>query len=291
MQDSSGVELAFSVLNGELNAIRSAAPPQVWTHSLKRQCQSHPLASVLHEDPYTARAFEKPRGFAGDAAALDFVYNERPPSGTSARGRAIFAQTTASPSAASVRDRLTRLTRAVQQASAERSGARVAAIACGHLRELASLDSDSLARLDRVIAIDHDKEALSEVSRTRVGECVEPTLSSVRSIIGRRLVIEDLDLVYAAGLFDYLSDDVSTRLIRRMLSFLRPGGRLLIGNFTPENWGRGYMESFMDWTLHYRSAEDLRTLGRHASEEHSIAMERVTVDDLGNIAYLELTRS
>ena len=73
-----------------------------------------------------------------------------------------------------------------------------------------------------------------------------------------------------------------------MLSFLRPGGRLLIGNFTPVNWGRSYMDAFMDWQLTYRTPTELRDIGRVAAAGRDIAIEKVSADVLGNVAYLEL---
>ena len=117
---------------------------------------------------------------------------------------------------------------------------------------------------------------------------LEPVAGSVRDLIAGRVGCEGFDLAYAAGLFDYLSDEVSCRLIERMLACLRPGGRLLIGNFTPVNWGRSYMEAFMDWHLIHRTLQQLRDLGRRASQRFEIALERVSTDALGNIAYLEL---
>src|SRR5579872_2044960 len=37
-------------------------------------CQSHPLSQIVLEDPYSRRAYEKPRGYAGDAVMLDYIY-------------------------------------------------------------------------------------------------------------------------------------------------------------------------------------------------------------------------
>lgn len=291
MHRAAAVAPAFATLVAELDAIRQAVQPKLWVEDLAPRCREHPLAVRLSEDPYTSRALEKPRGFAGDAAMLDFVYDQLAPEDTSELGRALFDETTSSPNARSVRDRCGRLTRAIRHTTEQRADARIATIACGHLRELQALPPAELARIDRVYAIDHDPSALARIAHEQPHDRVQTVLGSVRGIVGRKLSLEKIDLIYAAGLFDYLSDDVSALLLERMLSFLNPGGRLLVGNFTPGNWGRSYMETFMDWSLTYRTPGKLRTLGRIAATKHDIAIERVSVDDLGNVAYLELVRS
>ena len=291
LQQADQVPTAFPVLVAELDAIRRSVSSDMWTERLAPRCREHPIAARLQADPYTQRAFRKPRGFPGDAELLDFVYDRRAPQGVSELGLALFGETTSSPSAQSVRDRRERLTTAIRRTADRRPGARIASIACGHLRELETLAPWELERIERMFAVDQDQDALARVAHHHPHERVQTTLGSVRGLIGRKLVLERLDLVYAAGLFDYLSDKVSALLLERMLSFLSPGGRLLIGNFTPENWGRAYMDSFMDWPLTYRSGADLRALGRIAAAHHDVAIERISVDDLGNIAYLELVRS
>lgn len=39
-----------------------------------QRCLSHFLRGLLHQDPFTYRAFSKPRGYAGDAVMTDYIY-------------------------------------------------------------------------------------------------------------------------------------------------------------------------------------------------------------------------
>ena len=79
----------------ELDRIRRDVGPAEWTRLIADVVVPHPLLAQLHEEPYTRRAFEKPRGYAGDAVMLDFVYRHGPPMrhahatwrGTSCMGR------------------------------------------------------------------------------------------------------------------------------------------------------------------------------------------------------------
>lgn len=64
-------------------------------------------------------------------------------------------------------------------------------------------------------------------------------------------------LVWSAGLFDYLSDKGFQFLLERLLRLLRDDGELVVGNFSPQNPTRPYMEVVADWHLHYRTADQL----------------------------------
>src|SRR5688500_6773533 len=57
-----------------LQARRSNASDQEWMEIVSF-CMRHPLRDLLFEDPFTHRAYNKPRGYAGDAVLLDLVYS------------------------------------------------------------------------------------------------------------------------------------------------------------------------------------------------------------------------
>lgn len=69
------------------------------------------------------------------------------------------------------------------------------------------------------------------------------------------------DLIWSGGLFDYFNDSVFKRILRRLLSFLKTDGKLIIGNFSTTNPTRGYMDLF-NWNLIHRTKEELRQLAR-----------------------------
>ncbi len=73
---------------------------------------------------------------------------------------------------------------------------------------------------------------------------------------------QDLDLVYAAGLYDYLPDSIAQALTARMFAMLKPGGRCYLVNFAPETYDIAYMDSYMDWQLIYRDNNALQSVRR-----------------------------
>ena len=72
------------------------------------------------------------------------------------------------------------------------------------------------------------------------------------------------DLIWSAGLFDYLTDRLFTRLVRSLLPFVNEGGEVVVGNFSEFNASRDYMELMGDWYLEHRSEERLRSLAEKA---------------------------
>ncbi len=64
------------------------------------------------------------------------------------------------------------------------------------------------------------------------------------------------DLIWSAGLFDYLDEKTFKMLLTKQLGFLKEGGEMVIGNFSLNNPTRDYME-FGNWFLHHRSPEEL----------------------------------
>jgi hypothetical protein len=104
-----------------------------------------------------------------------------------------------------------------------------------------------------------------------------------------KIKFNGLSLVYAAGLFDYLADKVAQRLIEVMFSFLKPGGRMLVANFLPNLPDVGYMESYMDWFLIFRSSEELLKLFETLPQDRVDSLI-VSFDPDENIVFVEAIR-
>jgi extracellular factor (EF) 3-hydroxypalmitic acid methyl ester biosynthesis protein len=109
-------------------------------------------------------------------------------------------------------------------------------------------------------------------------------------VVTGRVAIERLDLAYTAGLYDYLPLPVARRLTARMFAMLRPGGRVLVANFCPELRDAGYMESFMNWPLIYRTEQEMHGIA-DALPAAEVARRCVFRDPGGDIVYLEVERA
>jgi hypothetical protein len=289
------IEEAVHGLVAGTRRLRDLMPPEDWTRFARSECRSHPTTGLIHQSPYTRRAFEKPRGYPGDAEILDFAYGCAPlPQGTTPLGAQIYEfelQTSGSKSARARRDLLASM---VDEVADQRRMPRVLSIACGHLREAQISEAVRSGRVGRYVAFDQDPLSLAVVDQQhRYGDrehrygCVQTIEGSVRSLLARHIEFSGFDFVYAAGLYDYLSEPVAAKLTALMFSMLAPGGRLLAANFAPEWECIGYLEAFMDWHLIYRNESQMQELARNipAQEVSSLSVFR---DPYENLVFLEV---
>lgn len=259
---------------------------------IQHACLEHPICELLHEDPLTWRAYAKPRGYAGDAVLLDLLYFcdrhcncER----MSVRNRKLLQTHDTAPAAISLRSRLNYLAKLIDRA-AERRRPRILSVACGHLREVERSRAIAERRIQEIVALDQDADSLDEVHRCygHLGVC--PHVMSVRALLTGRHDLGTFDVIYAAGLYDYLAAPIASRLTERLFDLLNPGGNLLIANFLPSTLEIGYMETFMDWHLIYRWPEEINAL-TNGIDPTRIADRHSFSEPTGTIGFLTLTRN
>ena len=95
----------------------------------------------------------------------------------------------------------------------------------------------------------------------------------MRGILRRAYKLGTFDLVYASGLYDYLPKAVGVRLLQRLIEMVKPDGELLFANFSDEITTDGYMETFMDWPLILRSADDMWDIINSALDRNTVEAE------------------
>lgn len=260
-------------LIGQLHDIRQKFGAVVW-QKLIPMIQAHPSAKVLQQCPFTRWSFEKPRGYSGDAGLIDFIYGHPAVAEEVARstpvGLDIFEYTINAPGPVAVRERRDILTRYVDDTAARTGDAEVLAIAAGHLREAEASTALAEGRLKRWVALDQDPQSIGSISSQFHGTAVEPIDGSVRGLLARKHRIGTFDLIYAAGLYDYLTDKVAIRLTQICMEMLKPGGVFLFANFSDEMADDGYMESYMNWELLQRSEADMWRIANGSAAENTV---------------------
>ena len=273
-----------------LDRIRRAVDPAEWMRLIAEVVVPHPVLAQLREEPFTRRAFEKPRGYAGDAIMMDMAYRHRPYAVTLTRlGAALHVWADQQSSIRSVVERRTILAREIDAVAARREQARVLSIACGHLREAQLSEAVQARAISELVALDQDAESLDVVEREQGAFNVHAKRASVGRFVRAGAELGSFDLVYSAGLYDYLNEETATTVTDAMFRALRPGGRLLVANFAPELCDIGFMEAIMDWRLIYRDEAAVARLARGIPRKQ-IAACSTTRDCLGNVVYMTIDR-
>jgi SAM-dependent methyltransferase len=283
------VRSAMAQLFSGLLELRRQSEDDDWQAFARHAAIEHPVRAWLHTDPMARRSFEKPRGYAGDAVLLDYIYGLRVPDPHHDRARSIYDYAVTRPSADAVRERRLRIAEILDHTAARCPGdARVFSIACGHLREAEISGAMTRGEITRFDALDADPKSLEVVATRLQGVTVRE--GSFASLLRDKSVRDTYDFVYSAGLFDYLQQGTATKLLETMFAMLRPGGRLLLSNFLPSVVDAGYMETYMGWHLIYRDLDQLTALATRIPRE-AIARARAYEDSHRAIGYLELTRA
>ncbi len=268
------------------------------------------LMPLLYACPMHRRAYEKPLGYAGDYRMMELYFaHERTGDGLFGRFLHSISQGYSLCRAVVGRERLMR--RTVQEIVERNTTepARILSLAAGPVIELRRLleGDPRITRPVEFILLDQDQSAHETAHRQLTRLLVERhqralpvTVTclhfSVRQLLKPQSVEEhrvvdqvlaNLDLVYCAGLYDYLPEPVASRLTTLVYSRLRPGGRMMMGNLVEGPDLTWMMDFVLDWPLHYRTTETMLALGAGLSP--TPAAMGITSDETGHAIFLDVT--
>ena len=174
-----------------------------WLALARYPRSEHPVLEAIFGDPMTRRAFEKPRGYAGDAVMMDYLHGIHSAGEAEAQasdlGRAIYRYIRNRPAGQAVRFRRQHLAALIDHLAARQDQPSVLAIAAGHVREAELSRALAAGRIGRFVALDADADSLREVE-TQYGQMGVTTVhGSVRRILARKIEVGTFDFVYATG--------------------------------------------------------------------------------------------
>ncbi|MCP4147747.1 MAG: hypothetical protein GY757_08345, partial [bacterium] len=173
------------------------------------------------------------------------------------------------PAAKAVRNRRSILYKEIIKTINEKNGktANIMSIACGPSREILDvLQSTSGEKALKATLLDFDLKALSfvdeELENLDLKKNVELVNENILLLISgrKKLLIEKQDFVYSIGLIDYFSDRIVIKLLNYIHSILHENGRVMVGNFHPQNPTKAFMDYVLEWPLIHRSEEDMNRL-------------------------------
>ena len=242
------------------------------SHRSYAQTAIHPL---ILRAPFVYRTFAKPLGYAGDYEMVNQIISD-PRQGPSSYFQLVNFMFLQAKVAEAHRNRIVilveRLTRAIHARQDATKKFRILTIGCGPAIELERLlkETDEISNVEFVLldfseeTLKHTKEKLDKiVLQKSLAVTISTRHESVHLLLKRatkNLIVEEsekYDYIYCAGLFDYLSDKVCTRLIEYFTSCLRNQAKILVTNVHSSNPEKNWMEHFLEWHLIYRNEADM----------------------------------
>ncbi len=214
------------------------------------------------------RFYSKPRGYAGDYLAIHQIYRNQP-GGTGRLGPVIDRMFLERPPSVAVRNRRRLMAEEIARTArvSTNGPASVACLASGPASEVFDAFStlEDKSRL-KVTLMDIDLQALAFVDERRGKEKLVSQISLINEnlialFLGRaKTRIEPQDMIYSIGLIDYLNDKLVNKLLHYVYESLKPGGRVILGNFHPRNTAKEFMDYVLEWNLIHRTEDDMNRL-------------------------------
>ncbi|MDB5869023.1 MAG: methyltransferase domain protein [Polaromonas sp.] len=243
------------------------APEDSVAHRNFAQNALHPL---MLRAPFVYRTFAKPLGYAGDYEMVNQMITD-PRQGSNTYFQIINAFFLKAAVAKAHRNRidilLDYLMKAAATAREQGRQVNILNVGCGPAIEIQRFieahpqpDVIAFTLMDfSEVTLDYTRARIQEVSAL-AGKtvAVKYVNESVHQLLKRASRRDDLlqdttfDFVYCAGLFDYLSDKVCTRLLEYFVARTRFGGTVMATNVHASNPHKNVMEHLLEWHLIYR---------------------------------------
>lgn len=247
---------------------------QEWQRTVQHELLQHPLHGVLMQDPLTARAFAQPHGYAGDASLLDMVYfpSKTGMTGVTPLGQQLYRYTSRTSLSRALKRRMNMIARLIDEVADKTRDARVLSVAGGHCREAEYSHAVRDARLGQFVVLDHDVSSLETMERDYGIKGVIPACLSVLDLIKGKTGLGQFDLIYSAGLYDYLDTRLARRLTRSLYDMLAPGGKLMLINIASDYREIGYLESYMNWSMIGRDRGEVLELASEVGSDEQACL-------------------
>jgi SAM-dependent methyltransferase len=208
--------------------------------------------SLMHQ-----RTRWKPMGYAGDYLVIDWIYTRK--TAESGPGKMIDELFHMYEAAQAVRNRKDYFIRACAKLSKRKnSNIEILDLGCGSCRDV--LEAHQICSngvQTHFHCVDQEPKAIEYARSLVLGTDAERHIQLDCGNVFRFQTSRQYDLIWSAGLFDYLSARAAALLIRKSWRHLKEGGRFIFGNFSPANPTRKGMELVSKWHLLHRTAEEL----------------------------------
>lgn len=225
------------------------------------------------EGTMQSRALGKKFGYSGDFEMIDAIYTMRSAPEPHLRRWDLYFHAQAAPVAVRNRKAYFHQLLNAHTESGGKAPVQVLNVASGPARDVREWVLENPEREVFFDCVDAEIHAI-DCARKLCAPFAERVEFYHRNVL-RFLPAKGYELVWSAGLFDYLSDRSFVYLLKALMAVTRRGGEVVVGNFSDFNPSRDYMELMGDWVLQHRTRDRLREL----------AMEAGAAPDAINVAW------
>jgi len=270
-------------------------------HRAYARRQIHPLVMC---SPFVYRTYMKPLGYAGDYEMVNMILGE-PHQGATLFAKLVNSLFLQNPPAQAHRNRIEHLKRRLveetRRAAAEGRRARIFNLGCGPAREVQRfLAEEEISDHADLVLADFNQDTLDFARGTLEGLRTQHRRSTRIEYVERSVhqMLKDAlksagdaggakyDLVYCAGLFDYVSDRVCRRLTSLFHDMTDHGGLVLVTNVDASRPFRHSMEYLLEWHLIFRNRSQMNNL----IPDRACVESEVHADPLQVNLYLEMRK-
>ncbi len=271
----------------------------------QRFVQGTKYYKIVQEAPFYWRIINKPNGYAGDAEMMSFIYRNQF-EGKTPFGMFLHKHAVTTKACQAVNNRKKYLTEQILKTNR----GRILSLAAGPAQEIRDIIDKNKENTFKFLALDHDLDTLQrfnipnkspqftyalvnafqliagKYSVAKPRHFLEKYCYPRRDFAGLRKIFSSLkyemielqkekfDLIYSAGLFDYIqtfpldNSKGTVALTKNLFNIVKPGGSLIVGNFNHSNPRdlRFVMEYIYDWQLIYRDKLDMFEFAKTINE-------------------------
>jgi extracellular factor (EF) 3-hydroxypalmitic acid methyl ester biosynthesis protein len=286
----------FSTFEDEANQV---SEDERSIHKAFARREIHPLMMC---SPFMHRAYTKPLGYAGDFEMVNMILRNRW-EGNNTYAKIVNSIPLRTDTAQAHRNRIDKLAEGItaeaRRVNDQGRTFRVLNVGCGPAAEVqAFIENSWLSDRTEFDLVDFNQATL---------ECAESQLSVAIRQYRRRTVVRyqhqsvhqllkqasgrtldakpGYDLVYCAGLFDYLNDRICGRLLRLFHAWTMPGGLVVVTNVHPRQSARGFMEHLQEWNLILRDEKQMLALAP------GLGRQTISTEATGANVFLDIRRT
>lgn len=238
------------------------------------------LGDLTNESAFFKRATEKPLGYAGDFLMMELLY-KGVRHGETLWNKTVNSCLTSIPLGQAVRNRAWYLKDWIERAALAAETPKIMSLACGPCEEVRLFAKHSPQQRAEFFLVDQDTAALSYAERqlkSLLGHKVFHFRNeSTRDFLKNREHVRtypSMNLIYTAGLYDYLKTEAAASLTAVLYGLLEPGGTLVIGNFVKGHPFAYFIEYASDWFLIHRSEAEMLSLAPSGAFKENTWVER-----------------